>query len=137
MGVTLGKVWQINLAPLFTNKQGEKLKLGLGPIYQYTRDTQNKTSSGQFGARAMGRFIPKKSYPYLQTEAEAMNGNGGFLDGTDKSRDWYMAYMLGAGHTFPLGEHSGVDIAVLRILNWNGQTPIHFSPWVVRMGWRW
>lgn len=110
----------------------DRLALGFGLSYQLNKKKlQTKTN---YGGRIYLRYRPRKHIFYGQAELEQMNGRSSEPHKTAE-RKWYPAAFLGAGLRFPILNRSALTLTALRRLGPKIQTPIHHSPWVIRLGW--
>lgn len=146
VGFSFGETTQIDFSPLLGYKIAEPWTVGVGPSFQFTRNSSDSTSTTNYGGRVFTRFEPSLTkrqkakntvwkWPYLQAEGELLNSQNGEMDSQQKFiRQWYASALAGAGYRFPIGKSTSFNVTVLYNLSWIEATPLHGSPWVVRAG---
>ena len=126
----------INLSPLLNYQVNDKVAVGVGPSYMYSRNQETKVVETTYGGRVYGRYQPKPRQPlFLQAELESLNAKNRFnVDIDTQKRQWYSTALIGGGINFPIMKSSSFNITVLRNLLWQNATPVQGSPWVFRVG---
>ena len=134
--VNFGDYPQVDFSPILSYPINDLFQVGFGPSYQFKKSEQTKNFQSSYGGRVYGRYIPRKQQLFFaQIEAESINSSEiDVLDQETINRKWFSAGFIGGGLNFPIGNRSLFNVTALRNVTWNKQTPIHSSPWVLRVG---
>ncbi|MDW7691156.1 hypothetical protein R9208_04855 [Flammeovirgaceae bacterium SG7u.132] len=135
VSVTPGDPPTIDVSPTFNYSIDSSLSIGVGPALQFQKSLSSleDLSVMNYGGRAYLRYQLGNKLPFAQVEYEGISA----LDSTSTKggRSFVSSVMLGAGYDLKLSKLGGVQLTLLRNLSYDGVTPVHNSPWVLRTGW--
>jgi|GEM_PF-3046723 len=133
--ISFGNPVVVDISPQFTYGPKNKHKkewwtIGVGPVLHYQNDRNRDISQTIYGARATGRLLLGKGYPFAQLELESLKGQAR----ENLPRAWHNALLLGGGVNFPIGKKSTLNLAALYDTAWQRGNSLRNEPWVVRVG---
>lgn len=130
--ISLSEPVVVDLSPQLTykSKKHDWWTIGAGPVLHYQNDRNRDISQTIYGARATGRLLLGKGYPFAQLELESLKGQVR----ENLPRAWHNAFLLGGGVNFPIGKKSTLNLAALYDTVWQRGNSLRNEPWVVRVG---
>ncbi len=133
LGLQLGTIINIEVAPLVGYKLLPKIHFGLGATYTYFRDSRIDFSTYRYGGRAFVRVFPIPIvFGHGELEminTEKFNELTGIYTG---ERIWVESMLVGAGFRQQIGQRSAVNFMLLWNLNETKDSP--YSNPIIRVG---
>lgn len=123
-GLSFGTITSILIAPKIGYRISPKFSTGIGPIYQYYKDTRFANSQTSiYGGSVFGRYYPLDMI-FLQTEFQVLNLDE-LIYPADRIRQRVTVPVLfvGGGYTQRTSNGSGIYIGILYDLIGNINSP--------------
>lgn len=114
LGLSFGTITSILIAPTVGYNVSPKFVTGLGPIYQYYKDTRfPESQTSIYGGSIFGRYYPLDMI-FLQTEFQVLNLDE-FVYTADQIRQRVTIPVLfvGGGYTQRISNGSGIYIGLM------------------------
>ncbi len=130
LGLQIGQVTYVNIAPIVGYKVTERYRAGVGINYIYT----NYFGQGYhlIGGRLFQQFFVWKGI-FLHGEYEFMNYPTSFSNANGKwVRNIANAFNLGPGYQQNFGRRAFTNVAVLYNVIWDRNNTIYNTPWSLR-----
>lgn len=128
----------VEFSPLLAYSLSQRVAVGGGPIYIYTREryffggSPVSVRSNTFGGRSFVRADLAGPF-FAYTEIEAANTRFATIDNQTTERGWVPALYLGGGVLQPFGRRGGIGIMVLYDLLYDNRRSYNNSPVTYRM----
>jgi len=145
IGLQIGTITQIEIAPLVGYRITPRLSAGLGVKYEYYKDFFYETHI--YGGRLFSNYLFIKDLNniiplgfngglFIQGEYEALNLETRVFDVLNEypgqDRFWLHSVLVGGGLRLPAGKRSSINLTILYNLNQTANTP--YSNPIIRFG---